>query len=171
VHLRESWRDDHFKFPTEHLFKQIAPSACTPEFEFGVVMHINAKHNQIRTQFRVHIVNDAASAPVEAIGDAQECGKLPEAFAVRVIQGGVARFGRFGVSAPMVTNQRGEKRDFGRIESTKFAVLDQIGGVPVMSLARNVLADVVQERRELEHLAVGRAQAVKFLHFVEATSG
>ena len=46
-------------------------------------------------------------------------------------------------------------------------MIDEIRRVPVVSLARNVLADVVQQRRVLEHLAVVVVELVQRARLVE----
>ena len=53
--------------------------------------------------------------------------------------------------------------DLVGLEAAELAVLDEVGRVPVVTLARDVLADVVQQRRVLEHLAVvgRRARAAR----------
>ena len=43
----------------------------------------------------------------------------------------------------MVPNERGEEGDLGGREAAQLRVLDEIGGVPVVALARDVLPDVV----------------------------
>ena len=67
----------------------------------------------------------------------------------------------------MVAHERGEELDLGRFEAAELRVLDEIRRVAVVALARHVLADVVQHRRELEHLAVGGPEPVQRLRLVE----
>ena len=120
-----------------------------------------AKDDEVVTHKRVEILNPAAAAPVEAVGDPQQCGEFPQAGAVVGSQGGEAGFGRLRVAAAVMAHERGEERDLGGLEAAQLAVLDEIGGVAVMALAGDVLADVVQQRRELEHLAVAVAEPVQ----------
>ena len=61
----------------------------------------------------------------------------------------------------------GEERDLVGCEPAQLRVLDEVRRVPVVALARDVLADVVQQRRELEHLAVVGAEPVQRLRLVE----
>src|SRR3954453_21615599 len=60
-----------------------------------------------------------------------------------------------------------EEGDLGRVESPELAVLDEVRRMAVVALARDVLTDVVQQRRELEHLAVTIAELVEFGRLVE----
>ena len=46
-------------------------------------------------------------------------------------------------------------------------MLDEVGGVPVVAHARDVLADVVQQRGVLEDLAVVRVEPVQRARLVE----
>ena len=71
----------------------------------------------------------------------------------------------------MVTHERGEERDLERLESAQLPVLDQVGRVPVVSPARHMLADVVQQGGELEHLAVARAELMEVGSLVEQSQG
>ena len=83
------------------------------------------------------------------------------------VEGAESGLRRFRVAAPVVADERGEERDLGRLESPQLAVLDEVGGVAVVALAGHVLADVVQQRRELEHLAVAVAEPVQLGGLVE----
>ena len=67
----------------------------------------------------------------------------------------------------MVADERGEELDLVGREAAQLRVLDEIRGVAMVTLARDVLADVVEEHRVLEHLAVVGAEAVQLLGLVE----
>ena len=66
-----------------------------------------------------------------------------------------------------MAHERGEERDLRRFEATQLAVFHEVGRVALMSLARHVLADVVQKGGELEHLAVAGTQLVQISGLVE----
>ena len=159
--------DDELELAGEDLFEQFTASTGTPELQLGVVVGRKSDDNEVLTHKRVEILNPAPAAPVEAVGDPQQRGQLPQPGPVVRGERAEAGFGRLGVAAPVMAHERGEERDLGGLEAAQLAVLDEVGGVAVVALARHVLADVVQQRRELEHLAVAVAELVQLDGLVE----
>ena len=67
----------------------------------------------------------------------------------------------------MVAGDERDDLDLLGIEAAQTAVLDQVVRVLVVALVADVRADVVQERAELEPLALARAEAVRVARRVE----
>jgi hypothetical protein len=68
---------------------------------------------------------------------------------------------------PVVARDKADDFDFVRLEATQVAVLDQIVRVLVMALVTDMDADVVQQRRVLEPLALAVRQAVHHPRLIE----
>ena len=60
----------------------------------------------------------------------------------------------------MVAGDERDDFDLVRLEAAQVAVLDQVVGMAVMALVADVVADVVEQRRVLEPLALAVGQAV-----------
>ena len=127
----------------EHLLEKIAAAPRTPAFELGVVSCANAQHDEVRTNFGADVVDCAATSPVKAIGDAQECGEFPHTRAINFTQRRIPGLGRLWFAPPMMAHERSEERDLVGFEAAQFAVLDEISGVTMVALPGDMLSDVV----------------------------
>ena len=130
-------------------------------------MHDETEDHEVGADIRRQILDDAAPPAIETVGDAQQRRELAQAKAILARQRREPRLGRLRVAPAVVPHQRGEERDLGRREAAQLGVLDEVRRVPVVALGRNVLADVVDHRRELEHLPIVRTELVQRLRLVE----
>jgi hypothetical protein len=108
---------DELQLSGEDLLEQFTASTGTPELQLSVIEGCKSDDDKVLTHKRVEILNTASTAPVEPVRNSQQRGEFSQAEAVVGGQRAEARFGRFWVAAPMVTDERGQERHLRGLES------------------------------------------------------
>ena len=121
------------------------------------------RSDEVGADLVADVVDDAAPAAVEPVGETQQRDELAQPLALVGVERRSA-FRRLRVAAPVPAHERGEHVDLGGVEAAELRRAPRGtprgGGGPW----GHVLADVVEQRRVLEQLAVvgrrGRAARV-----------
>jgi hypothetical protein len=106
-------------------------------------------------------------AAVEPVGQAQHGGEDSHRAPVPWRERSEARIAPARPRLAMITRQQRDDRPVELGEPSELTVLDDVSRVVLVPLVADVLADVVQERRILEQLAIGVAQAVQLARLIE----
>ena len=125
---------DELELAGKDLLEQFTASTGTPELQLGVVAGEKSNDNEVCTHKRLQILNPAPAAPIETVGNPQQCRELPQAGPVLGRERGEAGFRGFGVAPPVMADERGQERDLRGLEPAQLAVLDEVGGVAVVTL-------------------------------------
>jgi hypothetical protein len=138
-----------------------------PELEFGV-----AGRPQLEERVRSAIVqfnggDRLGVAAVEVFGEAQHGGERAYHAAALLLQVAVAFVAAIGDGAPMVAGDQRDGLDLVGLEAAQIAVLDQVVRVLVVALVADVDADIVEQRRIFQPLAVPIRQAVHAARLIE----
>ena len=115
----------------------------------------------------VIVLDDLLAAAVEAVGDPEERGEPAHPVALLGVELADQVVGRLRLAAPVPADERGEHEDLLGVEAAQLAVGDEVRGVTVVTVVRDVLADVVQQRGVLEQLPVVVVEAVELAGLVE----
>src|SRR5947208_273559 len=99
-------------------------------------------------------------AAVEAFGQPQNGREVSDDPAPAPAKPAILLVSPAGLGSAMIAGDERDGLDFVGLESSQIAILDQIIGMLVVSLVRDVHADVVEERGVLEPLAFAIRQAV-----------
>ena len=110
-------------------------------------------------------------AAIEALGDAHEGRQQADDAPLRPLQVGVAFVRLLRRRLAVVARDEGDDLDLLRVEAAQVAVPDQVVRVLVMAAVADVDADVVQQRPELQPLALARPEAVPPGRLIEQLRG
>ena len=161
-------RDRGFELALEHLLEQVAPAAHAPQLELGVVVGVEPQDHEVGADLDVDVVDDAPAARGRGRRRRRSSAASLRSRS-RSSLSSAAKRGSDALGSPRrwcrTSAARNSISPGAKPRSSR--VLDEVRGVPVVALARHVLADVVQQRRELEHLAVVVAETVQRARLVE----
>src|SRR6266404_720968 len=156
----------------EHLLEDVGLTTCRPELELRVVSAgADADPDVLAAAADGDLAYHAEMATVERVGYPQERSQRGDrgAHPVRQLRQLLVVVFRSGLA--VVARERSDEADLLRVESQELPVHDQIVGMPVMPRVRNVIPDVVQQRRVLEPFALAIAETVAVDGLIEQRDG
>ena len=133
-----------------------------PELELGVAGCAKFDEVFLAAVVQLHAGDRLRVAAIERFGQPENRGQTcapPRAASAAARANGSCDF--FGGDLAVIAGDERDHVDFFRLEAAQIAVLDQVVRVLVMARIADVRADVVQQRRELEPLALAIGQAVQ----------
>src|SRR5258706_13975780 len=74
--------DDGLELAVEDLLEQVAASPRRPELEFGVVLGADPQDHEVVGDLSRHLRDATLTAPVESVGDPQDCGEATHPLAI-----------------------------------------------------------------------------------------
>ena len=110
-------------------------------------------------------------AAVEGIGDLQQSDQPGHPVPVDAGKPGERLVRQFRRTPLVKTTEAGQGGHLVGPEPSQPPVLDQVGGMTVVALHAHVLADVVEEGRQLEQLPIGAVESVERRGAVEELTG
>ena len=138
-----------------------------PELQLGVPRRAKFDEVFLTAVVQLHARNRLRVTAIERFGEPQNCRQRGHGAALLRAERpeiGVRFFrGRFAV----ISRDKRDDLRFCRLESAQVAVLDEVVGVLVMPRVADVRADVVQQRRKLQPLALAIGQRVCAARLIE----
>ena len=159
--------DRRLELTLEDLLEEVTPPAHSPELQLGVVAGVQSQDHEVGSDLDVEALDHAAAPTIEPVGETEQRRQLTEPLPGALVEGRGPGLGCLDLTPAVVANERGQELDLAGREAPELGVIDQIGRVPVMAFARDVLADVVEQGGVLEHLAIGVVELVQGLRLIE----
>jgi len=142
-----------------------------PELQFGVARRPGLQHRIVAAIAELHPGDRLRVAAIEAFGQPEarrERAHRPPPLAPQV---GIAVVPPAWRRLAMISRDERHRLDFVGLEAAQVAVFDQIVRVFVVRVIRDVDADVVEQRRVFQPLAVAVGQRVRAARLVEQADG
>src|SRR6185295_2785111 len=150
-----------------HAFERGRVARRGPQLELGVAGGAQLQQVVVAAIVDVEAGDALRMAAIEALGEPQhrrqradDAARAPRQIAEPLVLS-------FRRPLAVVARDQADGLDLLRLEAAQVAVLDQVVGVLVVSLVADMDADVVQDRRELEPLALAIGEAVDRPRLIE----
>ena len=138
-----------------------------PEFQLRVARRPQLQQIVVAAVVQFEAGNRLRMAAIEAFGEPQNGGQGADAAAHRTPQVGEAVVFALRRGLPVIAGDQRDGFDLVRLESAQGAVRDQVVRVLVVSFVADMDADVVQNRRVFEPVALAIGEAVDGARLIE----
>lgn len=155
----------------EHALERAYLPGGGPELQLCVTRDVHLEDGLTGPLVEREPRNRVGMAAVEALGEPQHGGQGAHGLAVRATERP-----EIGMAAPrfctaVISGDEGDPLDLVGVEAAQIAVPNQVLGVAMVLFIADVDTDVVEQRRELEPLALAVAQPVDAACLVEEREG
>ena len=142
-----------------------------PEFELGVAGGSNLQQVVVAAVVQFDAAHDLRVTAIEALGEPQHRRQRADGAARPALQIAEAVVAALGRRLAVVARDQRNLLDLVGLEAAQIAVANQVVRVFVMALIADLHADVVQDRRVLEPLALLVGHAVDGARLIEQRHG
>jgi hypothetical protein len=138
-----------------------------PQLELGVALGAELEQRVVAAVVQLDAADRLGVAAIEAFGEAQDGRERANGPAPLLGEVADHRMFLLGRGAAMVTGDQGDGFDFVGLEAAQVAVANQVLRVDVVPLVADMDADIVEDRRVLEPLALAVGEAVNRARLIE----
>ena len=138
-----------------------------PELELDVARRAQPREIVVAARIQVDSRNRLRVTPVQALGETDNRGQRLDRPAPRPVEVAVAVVRLLGRGLPMISGNECDDLDFLGIETSQIAVLDEVIRVAVVTFVADMHADIVEQRAELEQVALFLAECVHGARLIE----
>src|SRR5687768_7793176 len=138
-----------------------------PELQLDIAGRAQPREIIVRPRIQVDTRDRLRVAAVESLGQADDRRERLDRAAPRSAQIAVAVVRFLRCRLPMISGNEGDHLDLLGIEPPQVAVLDQVVGMTMVAFVADVDPDIVEQRPELEPVALLLAKAVHRARLIE----
>jgi hypothetical protein len=153
-------------FP-QHALERLCLALRGPYLELGIARRVQLDEILLAAVVQLDAGHRLCVAAIERFGKPQNGGERADDAALLAAERAVVVVRPLRRRLAVVTRDETDDLGFYRLEPAQVAVLDQVVRVLVVALIADVRADVVQERRKVQPLALAIGQAVDAARLIE----
>ena len=160
-----------FDTPFEAVFEHVDFMHGAPEIELGVSLGPDTEADGVIADGGFELGDVAEVTTVEAVGDAEDAGELPDEGAAGGFEGDEVGVVFLGEAFAMVAGDVGDDVEFIGGEAFEIAVLDEVARMLVMAAVADVPTDIVEHGGMFEEFALGGAEVGVGGEIIEDSEG